>query len=314
MSDKNVILKLAKVIIAVAWADGELSNDELNSLKDLLFRMRVSVFDDAMQLNSKEWALLDMYLEEPVGAEERARLVAELQNALRSAGQKRLALASLQEMVEADGLVSDNEQALVDEIRQAIESVEVGVVGGLQRLVGGAVQQRAREVAGAPNREAYFDDFIRNKVYYTVSRRLDTGNKTLDIPENKLRKLGLAGGLMAKVAHIDRQVTEEEFGGIVAAFQSHWNVSHEEAVFVAEVAVSAVDVAYDIYRMIRELLQITTTDERRHFISLLFMVAAADGKVALEEHEEIRLIARGLNLSHREFIDAKLSAQAEVER
>ena len=34
--------------------------------------------------------------------------------------------------------------------------------------------------------------------------------------------------------------------------------------------------------------------------------AAADGDISFDETEEIRLIARGLELSHRDFIDAKL--------
>ena len=77
MSDRDLILKLARVIIAVAWADGQISNEEINSLKDLLFRLRTSTFDDSMQFSAQEWARLDMYIETPVGDEERARSYAE---------------------------------------------------------------------------------------------------------------------------------------------------------------------------------------------------------------------------------------------
>lgn len=35
----NVIMALAKVMIAAAWADGSVNNDEINSLKDLLFQL-----------------------------------------------------------------------------------------------------------------------------------------------------------------------------------------------------------------------------------------------------------------------------------
>jgi len=41
-------------------------------------------------------------------------------------------------------------------------------------------------------------------------------------------------------------------------------------------------------------------------VDLLFAVSAADGQMSLDEIEEIRVISRGLNLTHKDFIDAKL--------
>jgi uncharacterized tellurite resistance protein B-like protein len=306
MSDKEVILKLGRVMIAAAWADGEISNEEVNCLKDLLFLLRQSSFDDPMQISAQEWARLDMYIETPVDAAERERLVADLQDALRSDSDKQLAIKALQDVVKADGVVSDNEREIAAEIQQAIESVQLGGFSGFQRLIGGTMQRRSKAVANAPNRERYFDDFIQNKVYYSVNQRLQSADATLDIPDAELRRLSLAGGLMAKVAQIDREVSEAEFNQIVSAIRTKWNVSQEAATFVAEVAVSAVDVTYDIFRMMREMVDSTTEVERRRFLVALFAVANAEGGISHDEHEEIRLIARGLNLTHKDFIDAKM--------
>jgi uncharacterized tellurite resistance protein B-like protein len=303
MSDRDLILKLARVIIAVAWADGEISNEEINSLKDLLFHLRTSTFDDSMQFSGQEWARLDMYIETPVGDEERARLVVDLQNSLRSAADKQVVVDALQRMVEADGDVSPEERQMVSEIQADIESVGVG---GLQRLLGGAMNRRSAAVAGAPNREAYFDDFIRNKVYYAVEQRLQIDQADLGLSDEELRNLSLVGGLMAKIAQLDRQVTDAEFADMVTIFQDIWGVTKQAATFVVEVAISAVDVTYDTFRMMRELATGATEDERRHVVELLFAISAADGQMSVEEIEEIRVIARGLNLTHKDFIDAKL--------
>jgi uncharacterized tellurite resistance protein B-like protein len=303
MSDKDLILKLARVLIAVAWADGQVSNEEINSLKDLLFRLRASGFDDSIQFSAQEWARLDMYIETPVGDEERARLVVDLQNSLRSAADKRLVAEALQRLVEADGQVSPEEWELVAQIQADVESVGVG---GLQRLLGGAMQRRRAAVAGAPNREKYYDDFIKNKVFYAVGQRLQVDPADLGLSEQELRRLSLVGGLMAKIAHLDRQVTDDEFANMVAIFQDIWGVTREAATFVVEVAISAVDVTYDTFRMMRELATAASVEERRHVIELLFAISAADGAMSLDEIEEIRVIARGLNLTHKDFIDAKL--------
>jgi uncharacterized tellurite resistance protein B-like protein len=303
MSDRDLILKLARVIIAVAWADGEISNEEINSLKDLLFHLRTSTFDDSMQFSGQEWARLDMYIETPVGAEERERLVVDLQSSLRSASDKQVVAGALQRMIEADGAVGPEEQALAAQIEAEIDSVNVG---GLQRLLGGAMNRRSAAVANAPNREAYFDDFIKNKVYYSVEQRLKVDPTDLGLSDDELRKLSLVGGLMAKIAQLDRQVSDEEFANMVSTFVKIWGVSEEAATFVVEVAISAVDMTYDTFRMMRELATSATEDERRHVVEMLFAISAADGDMSIEEVEEIRVIARGLNLTHKDFIDAKL--------
>ncbi len=311
MNEREIILKLARVIIAIAWSDGKISNEEVNCLKDLLFSLRQSGFDDAMQVSAQEWARLDMYIESPVDEAERARLVADLQNALHSPEEKQFALDALQRMAEADGVVSDGEKDAVAGISEAIDSVEMGFLGGLQRVLGGAMQRRAEAVAGAPNREAYFDDFIKNKVYYSVTQRLRENGRELNISDEDLRRLSLVGGLMAKIAQLDRQVTETEFEGMIDIIQTNWNLGLEEATFVTEVAISSIDVTYDTFRMMREIATGASIEERQRVLLTLFAVANSDGDMSFEETEEIRVIARGLELSHKDFIDAKLNVLGE---
>ena len=39
MLNKEFVMDLAKLVVAAAWADGQLQNEEINSLKDLLFNL-----------------------------------------------------------------------------------------------------------------------------------------------------------------------------------------------------------------------------------------------------------------------------------
>ena len=311
MSDKNFVMTLAKVIIAAAWADDQITNEEINSVKDLIFHLRQSGFDEVNPLTAQEWARLEMYIETPVSQEERSRLVVDLQNSLRSSQQKEMAIKTLQNVMEADGDVSESEKEVLAEIEQAIDSVDTGFFGGLERLMGGAVSRRTKAVAGAPNRERYFNDFIQNKVFYSLSQRLQIDHSDLRIPEDDLRTLSLVGGLMAKVAHVDKDVSEEEFNRISKSIEEIWQVSPQMAAFVAEVSISAVDDTYDTFRMMRELMESTSERERRKFLDLLFAVANADGQISYDETEEIRKIARGINLTHKDFIDSKLRILGE---
>lgn len=307
MADRTLILTLAKVLIAAAWVDGGVTQDEINSAKDLLFHLpHTAANAPGMKLSSREWATLEMYVESPIDAAERARLLAELQEALRSPEDKALALAMLEGVVQADGVVSAEETAVLNEIKQAIDQADIGLAGKLSRLFGGAVQRRS--AAAGPNREQFYQDFVQNKVFYAVNQRLQLEGKRLDISEADLRKYSLAGALMAKVAHLDDAVTDGEVAVIVRALREGWGVSEETAVFITEVATAQMSAIQDVFRMQREFATITSEAERESFIEVLFLVAGADGSVTIDEIEEIRRMANGLNLSHPQFIAAKLAA------
>lgn len=311
MDSRNLILTLGKVIIAAAWADGHVSGEEIDSLRDLLFHLPQAGFEQGLRLNEQDWEMLQLYLLTPVGDDERQRLVVELQGALRQPADQKLVLHALENLIQADGMVTEEETAVFQEIKRAIEGVELNFFSQFSWLVSEAVRRRSAAVSNAPNREQYFDDFIKNRVYYAICQRLNTEQTQLDIPDKELRKLSLAGGLLAKVAHTDRTIDEQEYEAMVDALEGFWGVERETAVFVAEVSLMAVTADLDPYRMMRQFAQATSREERVRFLDILFAVAAADGEVGYEELEQIRLLAEGLNLTHPEFINAKLQIPRE---
>ena len=301
------MLTLAKVLIAAAWADGHISDDEKNCLKDIIFHL----LDGGAPLNAQDWSVLEMYMDSPVGDAERTRLVADLQDIITNADERQFVIDALEQMMNADGVKDAEEERIIQQIEETIADGSVGFMDSLNRLLGGALQRRSSAVANAPNREAYYDDFLQNKVYYEVNQRLRENGKSLDLSDAELRKLGLAGGLMARIAKVDRVVSDDEKQAMIEMIEEHWQLAHESAVFVADVAVSSLDVTYDYYRMTREFATSTTVDERRRFLVILFLIASADGSVSFEETEEIRLVSRGINVTHQDFISAKLEAQAQ---
>lgn len=306
MSDNRTrMLDLAKVLIAAAWADGEITIDEQNCLKDIIFHLS----DTGVQLSAQEWEMLDMYIEAPIGADERARLVADLQGAIQTPDDRQYVLQSLQQMALADGVSGEEEQQVINEIAQAMQESDVGLLDGLNRLLGRTLNRRSAAVANAPNREAYFDDYLQNKVYYETNRILREEGRSLDISDQEMRRLGLAGGLMARIAKVDQVVSESEMEAMVDILADTWQLDRDAAVFVANVAVSSLDVTYDYYRMTREFATSTSLEERKRFLVALFLIAGADEDVSFDETEEIRLVARGINVSHQDFIGAKLQAK-----
>ena len=303
MPRSDAIMALAKVMIAAAWADGDISNEEMNSLKDLLFQLP--------EMTASDWAELDIYIETPVGDAERTRLVVDLQASLESSQDKEMALTMIDELVAADGEISADEQASVNEIKKAIKDANAGVLGSMGKFLGSSVNRRSKAVTDAPNRELYLDDYVKNKVYYSVSRRLELEETEIDLSEKELRRLSLAGGLMARVAYVDHEVQEGEFDSMVSAIKDNWELSDIQAALVAETAVSTITKGLDYYRLSRRFFESTTEDERVHFLDALFTVADGDSGVSYEEIEEIRTIATVLKMTHKQFIDAKLKVPRE---
>jgi uncharacterized tellurite resistance protein B-like protein len=264
-------------------------------MKDLLYALP--------QLTAEQWARLAIYIDSPVSGAERERLVEELRYEIRSPEDRDLALKALKDMVMADGQATEEEQAAVSEIEAAIESADFGI---FSRLVRGMAGRRSAALANAPNREDYFEDYVKNRVYYGIRRRVNEGETELEIDEDTLRTLSLAGGVMAQVARTNPQVTKNELGVIADALQTHWNLTPQQANFVAEVAVDETASHLDRYRLAREFADACTYKERASFLDVLFAVAAADGMATYEVIEEIRSIAKTLKLSHETFINAKL--------
>ncbi len=303
MADENMILTLAKVLIAAAWADGEVQAEEINSLKDLLFHLP--------EITGREWAMLEMYLDSPVGADERDRLVSQLQASLRTRSDQKMALEALEKMIAADGQVTGHEKAVAAQIQEAIQEADTGL---LRQLGGALISQFSRGDGSpqeGPNREALFEDYIKNRVYYGLKLRQEHSGVSLDIPENKLRKLSLAGGLMARVAHADRRVRGSERETLARILEDKWGIGTQEAAFVAEVALAEISLNMDYFRLTRRFFEQTGEQERIRFLDVLFAIAAADGMATNDEIEEIRNLSRGLKLTHQDFITAKTKVPRE---
>ena len=72
----ELVESLAKVLIAAAWVDNELTPQEIGCLKDVLYRYYGAFHrehDAGAQsedmAKSDNWAQFDMYLEHPIAAE-----------------------------------------------------------------------------------------------------------------------------------------------------------------------------------------------------------------------------------------------------
>lgn len=112
---------------------------------------------------------------------------------------------------------------------------------------------------------------------------------------------------MAHVAWVDHEVCHREREAMSVGLQQLWNLPKEEADLITEMSHTRIMHGLDLVRLTTGLCEYTTIDERKAFLRCLFAIANAADQTSHAEIEEIRRIAKSLELPHQEFINAKLT-------
>ena len=299
MPDRKFIMDLAKLLIAAAWADGELQNEEINALKDLLFNLE--------DVSGDEWSQLEIYMDSPVSSEEREELLWTVLEKIKSEEEKDLVVGTLEKLFQADGVVTEEEQAVLDEIKEGVLGVNIGLLARLSQMIKATVTERGETYKSAAQRESQVDDFIENTIYYKLKSESDKKGIKIELPGQEVRKICLAAGLLAKISAVDAEISGDEKKAIKQVLSEEWDLSEQQAQIVTQISCDRTLQGLDYFRLSRGFFECTTLDERRNFIKCLFKIANASDKTSYDETEEIRRISNSLKLTHKDFIEAKLT-------
>jgi len=306
MADKQFVMNLGKLLIGVAWADGKLTKQEINALKELLFLLP--------EISGEEWIALELYMESPVGEEERQQLLSRILNGISSKADRVLVLETLEKLVHIEGATKEAEAAVVEELRKDIESKSTGFLGHLMNPLKRAIGSRTSHYAAVGGRESRIDDYIKNTVYFQLVSEMKERGITVSLPEEEIRKVCLAAGLMARVAWVDKAFCEQEQDSVVRALADGWQLPQEEAQLIMEIGHQRIMKGLDFVQLSKGFCECTTVPERKKFLNSLFAIANTAQKTSSQEIEEIRFIAKGLELGHQDFIEAKLTISREDRR
>lgn len=303
MFNKQFVTDLAKLVVAAAWADGQLQNEEINSLKDLLFNLD--------EITGKDWANLEIYMDSPVESQEREELLKRVVSQIKSEQERDFVITTLENLFQADGILSDEERALLEKIKEQTSFVDVGIFAKLSKMIKYSINKRNQSYESATQRESHISDFIENTIYYQLKSDCDKKGIKIDLPEQKLKQLCLAAGLLARIAAVDSGISDQEKQTIRQVLSKQWALSEQEAYIITEISYNRTLKGLDYFRLTRGFFDCTSLDQRKNFIKCLFQIANASDKTSYAETEEIRKISNSLKLSHKDFIEAKLTIPDE---
>ncbi len=297
MANKDFILDLGKLMIGIAWADGKLHPEEINALKELLFLLP--------DISGEDWRQLEIYMTHAVTDVERQDLLDRVLNGIRTSGEKQLVLDTLEKLVAVEGGAANAE--VIETIRQGLDTKSPGLLAHLLSPFQKTLKSRASHYSGKSSREDRIEDFIKNTIYFQLTSEMQNQGRPLSFPESEAKKICLAAGLMAHVAWVDNEVCRREREAMSLGLQQLWNLPKDVAELITEMSRTRIMHGLELIRLTMGFKEYTTIDERKAFLRCLFAIANSADQTSNAEIEEIRHIAKSLDLPHQEFIDAKLT-------
>jgi uncharacterized tellurite resistance protein B-like protein len=115
--------------------------------------------------------------------------------------------------------------------------------------------------------------------------------------------------VLSRVARADMNISEAETRKMEQLVVGLSGLSEEQAILAVQIAKTQATLfgGTENFLVTDEFNQLATRQEKLSLLNCLFAVAAADDSISSVEEREIRLIANELQLSHSDFIDARLA-------
>jgi uncharacterized tellurite resistance protein B-like protein len=288
-----------ELLIGLAWADRQVTQAEMDLLKDIIFRQP--------SITEADWNGFTLYWTTPLGEREVQRLAEQFLRSLARPQDREAVVAILWEMANADGHVSPKEALLLRQIETAIERQHMTVLPDLSQFLAEALPKRSSAVFGK--------DFEQRQALSQLRKRFGEGMADqMGLDEDELKKLTLTGALMGHVAHADQGLEAAELRSMQAILEQGWSLDSAHAQVVLHFALDVVEHPLEFQRLVRQFFEVTTPAERQDFIDLLFEIARASQHISASELKVIEGLAVALKVRQADFEDSKRRAMSRLGR
>ncbi|MGE9295255.1 MAG: TerB family tellurite resistance protein [Puniceicoccales bacterium] len=289
MKDLPLSLALARVVAVAAWADGEIQPEERDCWKDLVYLLP--------GINLGQWRRLQKLLDTPIMPAMQTRYINALAGYLLTEADRERAIYVLERMMRADGEICAEEAKLMKLFLAKFNETRADGLPMLVQLMDRPLEFRLVAASRVEQEFAPVSEVVAGRV--EDWREGDLGFS--DLSEAELRRLCLAGILIACVIQADDYIDERELAAAIDFLAKRWGLEREQAEFVMIVSLSDAFSQLDVLRVSRWLFEVTNLRERKAFLELLFEIASVDSELHPLEIEEIMQICANLHLDHVHF-------------
>ena len=290
-------IALGKILIAAAWVDGELNQQELNCLKSLILQFPDITFED--------WRKLKIYLAYPICKAEQNAIAEQFSKQVYLTEHRKAAWESLLSVLRADGRINLEEKKFAEDIDEALAENSENFLRKLKFFFFQHSIKDSNPWNTEPNsRDRFIHEFFDNPVYFLFRKALL--KKDFNVPYSKpeLQKVCLYSSLLCWISKVDSQITMPELRVIRTILTETCGLSDELAKCIQEVSF-AIDINdLQLSELVGSLRDVTTKVERNDLFFALTKLIIVDNHVSEKELECLRVVALYLEISEFVWVNA----------
>lgn len=287
LSTASLSLALGKVLVAAAWADGEIQPEEKACIEDLIFYLP--------GLKSEDVHTLALLLHHPLPEEATQRYVDDLLSRVETDQDKNLVLYALGQLIQADGVITAEELSLYQSLEAQLQEPQPALSVSFRNLFQSLIFKRQSSVEAVLGK-----DDLSSFIHKTLEQ-LQGEKSCRHLRSASLEKLVLEGILLSRVIWADGRVLDSEIETILQHLKSHWKILPLEAPLISQLLLDPTVKQLDLKRICRAFANLLLPSEKESFLAHLFEMALADGVLSTGEMDAILEISAHLKLGQDEF-------------
>jgi len=280
---------LGKTLIASAWVDGELNQDEMECLKALILQMPKISFED--------WRKLKIYLAYPINKSEQSAIVDDFIDKVYNKGHQTLAWNALLQVLRADGVITLEEKVFAHELQNALKQSSSKFLRKLKYFFFHAqIENEPVWKKKLSGRDKFIHEFFDNPVYFIFRKALL--KEDFEIPHSKpeLQKVCLFAAILCWFANEDDRIELSEREFILNTLKNTCGVKDEVAECILRVA-SSIDVSeLHLSQLTMSLRDSTDQAERDEIFLILAKMVILDKMLTTRECDCLRTVALYLEI------------------
>lgn len=280
-----------KLLMAIAYADDSIDQDEINLLKDFAFEHCLS---------EEEWQEIDFYRQAKVTEAELEAMTKRILDEIRANVEKQELLTALEEMVDADEYLHEQEKSIFESLKAQVEKSKPKL-NWTKNLV-----QSLRRKQPEPEEDIEIEEDARaypsNPAAVHLKRLLGGSLEDWLVAGAKI-------GVQMIVVHSDLVLHGDEAHitkDLIAECCNMDDGQKIDAVFGKIESIPAHH--FELSHLARILVDECTEKDRCSLLKILYATGYVDKNFSAEEDQSLRLVARSLMLRDRDFQKIRVQA------
>jgi len=289
-------VSLGKALIAAAWVDGVLNEEEMECIKSIILRLPDISFED--------WRKLKIYLAYPIAPAEQIAIVDEFSEKVYLYKHRKQAWAALVEVLKADGTINLEEKQFALEMNESLKESSESFLRKLKFfLFKSQIEGEDPWPKPSKGRDKFIHEFFDNPIYFIFRKALL--EEKLEIPHSKpeLQKICLFAAILCWLANIDNKVTFHEIRTMRKILSEDCGLEDAIAKCILDVAFS-IDVSeLQLCELSSALADSTNQAERNEMFDQLCQLIISDDVVDPDEVECLRTVALYLEINEKTWVE-----------